>query len=64
MQAIIKRMRDNEIISEEVVEPLVIMRHGTSYSSGGTYEYLELWTDSVRPKTTVKLDGYTEILIR
>lgn len=51
-------------VLEEVVEPVVIMKHGTSYGSGGTYEYLELWTDSVRPKTTVKLDGYTEILIR
>lgn len=64
MQAIIKRMRGREIISEEVIEPVVIMRHGTSYGSDGTYEYLELWTNSVRPKTTVKLDGYIEIIMR
>lgn len=64
MQAIIRKTKDSVIVSERVVEPVVIMKHGTSYGSDGNYEYLELWTNSLRPEIAVRLDGYTEVIMR
>ena len=64
MQAIVRKIKEGNVISQEFVEPVVIMKHGFSNGTDGNYEYLELWKNSVRPDMIVKLDGYTEILIR
>jgi len=64
MQAIVRKIKAGNVISEELVKPVVIMKHGFSNGIDGNCEYLELWKNSVRPDTIVKLDGYTEILIR
>lgn len=63
MQAIIKKTKGS-VVSETVIESVIIMRHGISYGSDGNYEYLELWTNSLRPEITVRLDGYTEVIMR
>lgn len=64
MQAIVKKIKDGNVISEKLVNPVVIIKHGFSNGKDGSCEYLELWKSSISPDMTVELDGYTEVLIR